>query len=86
MQIKDEVEKARLAIAKYRECFLPCACNRNPQHEDCQTLAVIALTASKRCLDPEVCAEPFNVEDNVPYCDTCGFFRANEVRKDRVEV
>ena len=40
-------EAGRLAVATARKCYLPCACGRELQFaEDCQSLALIALTAA----------------------------------------
>lgn len=41
-----------------------------------------AARKARKCSAPDEasCAEPFNWDDNVPYCDTCGVFRQSKVR------
>lgn len=53
--VSEEItERLRLLLAKQQRCSLPCACYRNPQHNDCQTNAIEILALLNRPQTGEV--------------------------------
>lgn len=71
-QTMTAIETVRLIIARYQNCTLPCACYRNPQKHDCQTLAVeIAAEVIEECA--KVALESV---DGDCLCASCGALRS----------